>query len=209
MIPGPASPNNPIYKEFHQLSNPERDRRKGQGLGLSIVQRVASLLEYEIGLESELGKGSEFYVLVPQTHGDIDQSNTSELVEAVAGSESLVLIIDDDEHILEGLKSLLELWGCHVIAAAGGESMLAQLQSTERIPDAIISDYRLLGSETGVDVIKSIQAKYQKDIPALLVTGNIGESFHNIIEQTQFEVVVKPIPAAKIRAFLRSVQRQD
>src|SRR5581483_2199794 len=54
-----------IFEEFQQLANPERDRRKGLGLGLAIVERAARLLEHPIGVESTPGRGSRFCVTVP------------------------------------------------------------------------------------------------------------------------------------------------
>src|SRR6478672_5246227 len=54
-----------IFEEFHQLDNPARERSKGLGLGLAIVQRLANLLGHKIDVRSRLGKGSVFMIEVP------------------------------------------------------------------------------------------------------------------------------------------------
>src|SRR5690606_3491097 len=54
-----------IFQEFTQLGNPERDRGKGLGLGLAIVERLARLLDAAVGVRSQPGRGSIFWVTVP------------------------------------------------------------------------------------------------------------------------------------------------
>src|SRR5262249_6247502 len=63
----PADRHEEIFQECYQLDNPERDRRKGLGLGLAIVSRLARLLNYRIGLRSTMGKGSVFSITLPRS----------------------------------------------------------------------------------------------------------------------------------------------
>ncbi len=64
----PADKYDEIFEEFTQLNNPERDRKKGLGLGLAIVARMARLLGHRVGVESRLGKGAAFYIELATTH---------------------------------------------------------------------------------------------------------------------------------------------
>jgi signal transduction histidine kinase/CheY-like chemotaxis protein len=206
-----AGAHEDIFTEFYQLSNPERDRIKGLGLGLSIVQRTAKLLGHSIAVESQPGKGSLFSVSVPLA--DIpqraDTQAPSPLYDTVAGAPPLILVVDDERSIREGMRDLLEIWDYDVITAADGNAALEQLQSTNRIPDAIISDFRLRKNQTGLDVIKAIHNAYHADIPALIVTGDIEQDRLVEMNTSHFQVLFKPVAPVKLRTFLRNITRQQ
>jgi two-component system CheB/CheR fusion protein len=57
-----------IFEEFHQVDNPARERHRGLGLGLTIVQRLSNLLAHPVNVRSILGKGSVFSVEVPRVN---------------------------------------------------------------------------------------------------------------------------------------------
>jgi DNA-binding NtrC family response regulator len=121
----------------------------------------------------------------------------------------LVLIIDDEENIREGLARILELWGYQVITAPDLDSAKLQLdENVERDncqPDVIISDYRLRENRTGVEAIKAIHEKYNAEIPALLITGDVLQDRLIDMKKSNFQVLFKPVAPMKLRAFLRSV----
>ena len=58
-----------VFEEFYQLGNPERDRSRGLGLGLSIVRRLGRLLEVDISMASTPGVGTSFTISLPQGRG--------------------------------------------------------------------------------------------------------------------------------------------
>jgi signal transduction histidine kinase len=196
-----------IYEEFYQVSNPERDRQKGLGLGLSIIKRTADLLDHEISVTSEIGKGSIFSIVVTQavmmSKANIEVSDLSEKIQP---TNKLVLIIDDEESIREGLTCMLELWGYQVIAAVDTAVAMHQLQENNKSPDVIISDYRLKENRTGIDAIKALHEKYGKDIPALLITGDMMQERLIEIKDSGLPVLFKPVPAMKLRSFLSSIK---
>jgi signal transduction histidine kinase len=196
-----------IYEEFYQVSNPERDRQKGLGLGLSIIKRTADLLDHEISVTSEIGKGSIFSIVVTQavmmSKANIEVSDLSEQIQP---TNKLVLIIDDEESIREGLTCMLELWGYQVIAAVDTAIAMHQLQENNKSPDVIISDYRLKENRTGIDAIKALHEKYGKDIPALLITGDMMQERLIEIKDSGLPVLFKPVPAMKLRSFLSSIK---
>ena len=200
-----------IYEEFYQVSNPERDRQKGLGLGLSIVKRTADLLEHKISVTSTLGQGSAFSILLPQAkivHKDncdtTDANEVTELDVSIQAENKLVLIIDDEESIREGLTSMLTLWEYQVIAATDLDDAMQQLQTLNQRPDVIISDYRLRENKTGVEAIKAINEKYNTDIPALLITGDVIPDRLIDIKNSNFQMLFKPVPTMKLRSFLRA-----
>ncbi|WP_158971173.1 hybrid sensor histidine kinase/response regulator [Paraglaciecola sp. L3A3] len=199
-----------IYEEFYQVNNPERDRQKGLGLGLSIVKRTADLLEHQILVTSTVGKGSTFSIAVTQAemmlnkHDDVIKlKNTKPQIQA---TNKLVLIIDDEESIREGLSSILTLWKYQVITALDLDDAMKQLEAQGQKPDVIISDYRLKENKTGVDAIKALHQHFKAEIPALLITGDMMQDRLIDIKKSNFQVLFKPVPPMKLRSFLRSIE---
>ena len=164
-----------VFKEFHQLGNPERDRRKGLGLGLAIAQGLAKTLGHTLSLRSTPRRGSVFRLLVPLaqvmpvrqpvTKANLPAQYAEGLMHGVH-----VLIIDDDGAVLAGMAQLLQNWGCEVDTASSIEQalVLAQLQT----PDVVISDYRLRGQRTGAQAITELRELLGVQLPALIITGD-------------------------------------
>ncbi len=201
-----------IFEEFHQLSNPERDRSKGLGLGLAIVQRTAKLLGHAIGVESEAGKGSTFSITVEQVTISKSDKETAPVFENDVSQvgDTLILVVDDEASVREGMQSLLQVWDCDVIAAADQDEAIRLLRQQDRIPDGIISDYRLRENKTGIEVIHAIHAEYDSDIPALIVTGDIATDRLRDVNNSGFQVLHKPVAPLKLRTFLRNIRlRKD
>ena len=199
-----------IFAEFHQLSNPERDRSKGLGLGLAIVKRTAKLLGHPINVKSQPGKGSVFSIKVPQAHSveENKSENTDTLQDTQRATNELIIIVDDEASIREGMESLLTQWGYQVICAVGKEETLNLLRQQSRTPDGIIADYRLREHETGIEVIRAIHTEYKKSIPALIITGDTSVDDLREVNSSGFEVLHKPVAPIKLRAFLRHIQLQ-
>jgi len=197
-----------IFEEFHQLSNPERDRSKGLGLGLAIVQRTAKLLKHPIQVDSDPGQGSRFSITMKQA----DMNKVSCLTPAPVAQDrepergKLIVIIDDEISVLEGTQSLLQIWGCDVITATSLEEALGKLSKQDRPPDAIVADYRLREQRTGIEAIHAINAVYDMKIPALIVTGDIAADRLREVNDSGFQILHKPIAPLKLRTFLRHIK---
>jgi len=201
-----------IFSEFYQLSNSERDRQKGLGLGLSIVQRSADLLGHCISLKSTLGEGSNFSVTLElaENHAEISLQPNVQIMQP-KNSESLenallIVVIDDEKSIRDGLRQLLEIWQYDVVTASSGQTAVQKLQQKNKAPDAIISDFRLRDNETGINVIDTIHQAYHADIPALIVTGDIEKNRLIEMNSRNFDVLYKPVPPLKLRAFLNQLE---
>lgn len=195
-----------IYEEFYQVSNPEGDRLKGLGLGLSIVKRTARLLEHQIDVTSVLGKGSTFSISVEQASDDTIQADTGlGINNEIDSGERLILLIDDEASIREGLATILTLWHYQVIAVADLEEAKVQLEQSNQTPDVIISDYRLRENKTGIEAIQSIQKLYNKHIPALLITGDMAPERLVEMKKSNLPILFKPVAAMKLRSFLLSI----
>jgi len=198
-----------IFDEYVQLDNPERDRDKGLGLGLAIVSRISQLLGHELQLNSLEGEGSEFTVYVPVgDNANIKQPGATALPEFNQDLQGMrVLVIDDEKAILDALKVLLVGWGCEVITAETVAEARQELQGHNIEPEAILSDYRLRENINGIEAIKAVEAMLGREIPALLITGDM-----NVEPQdegvNEYRVLHKPVQPARLRAFLKHVQGQ-
>jgi len=166
-----AAQHREVFREFHQLGNPERDRRKGLGLGLAIAQGMARALGQQLELQSQPGRGSVFRLALPQAHGQVVAGPEPDTLPASAllpGAR--VLLIEDDKSVLEGMQILLRDWGCVCDAAQDLDEALVLARANR--PDAVVSDYRLRGMRTGAEAIAALRAEFGAQLPALLVTGD-------------------------------------
>jgi CheY-like chemotaxis protein/anti-sigma regulatory factor (Ser/Thr protein kinase) len=188
-----------IFDEFYQINNPERDRQQGLGLGLAIVQKQAQLLGHELSLVSSVGKGTRFRLKLKST----PSSSLSVQDRAVISkqlTDRRILIVDDDESILIGMKMTLEAWGCLVdIAEDLNEATLLCNQS---IPDIIIADFRLRDHVTGIEVVDNLRTHLKQKIPALLITGDTAPNRLQQAQRSDLILLHKPVQPAKLRAAL-------
>lgn len=190
-----------VFKEFFQLHNPERDRTKGLGLGLAIVKRLTQLLEIPLELQSSPGAGSSFRLTLPTGEAPVeaDEPEPPPPPEAVDTGVP-VLVIDDEAEVREAMAILLGDWGYDVTVVGSLDEALA---ATTRAPVAIIADYRLREDRTGIGAVRSLQEHFHAEIPALIVTGDTDPALIGQARQSGFAFLHKPVPPAKLRAFLR------
>ncbi len=191
-----------IFEEFFQVGNPGRTSKKGLGLGLSIVQRMCELLGYTMELESAAGKGSTFSFDVPI--GQLtSQATVTERAPPPTPSDlsgKLIVVIDDEEAIIGGMKALLSGWGAEVIASTNGEDVLAAVHASARLPDLLIVDYRLGKSDTGIQVAQRLREELDPEIPAILVSGSITPDLGEQARTQRFEFLLKPVLPERLRA---------
>lgn len=184
-----------VFEEFYQVGNPERDRSKGLGLGLAIVERLARLIGSTVTLRSRPGHGSLFAfdlqraepVELPALRLPREGTTTRDL------TGTLVVLVDDEELILDAAQTLLKQWNCTVIAATSGRDALRQLAASTRPPDVLICDYRLRDGENGVSVAAALRNEFNADIPALLITGDTDPEQIRRISASGLAVLHKPL----------------
>lgn len=180
-----------IFDEFYQIDNPERNREKGVGLGLSIVKRLSSLLNHRVTISSIPGSGSCFTITVPkavcQSHAITPQEDQAFNLNGV-----IALVIDDDEKILQGISSLLEEWQVTVFSASSGNEAEAILDREGILPDVIVCDYRLRDNELGTQLISQLREIVDHQIPAILLTGDPLASIEALQTLSNVEIIYKP-----------------
>ncbi|MFZ6756258.1 hybrid sensor histidine kinase/response regulator [Undibacterium sp. Ji50W] len=166
-----ASQHQEIFLEFNQLSNPERDRRKGLGLGLAIADSLARKLGCELSLASRPGRGSVFRLALPVSDSALLPQLAADSVPDFSTMKDVrVLVIDDEEMVCAGMQRLLQSWGCDCTAAMSIDQAIAS--ACARVPDLIISDYRLREQGNGAQAVSTLRTMCGVDIPALLITGD-------------------------------------
>jgi signal transduction histidine kinase len=198
-----------IFEEFVQLGNPGRTSKKGLGLGLSIVTRLCGLLGYEVRLASAIGKGSTFSFDVPP--GTAPQPRRDAPLpprDRADLSGKLIVVIDDEAAIVEGMKVLLSGWGVEVIGSLAGDDVLEAVHASERMPDLIIADYRLSGGVTGTDVIERLRRELDPEIPAILVTGSTAPERVSEADASRYDLLLKPVQPEALRTLIDAKLRR-
>ncbi|HEX8654944.1 MAG TPA: hybrid sensor histidine kinase/response regulator [Allosphingosinicella sp.] len=166
-----------VFQPFVQLGNPERDREKGVGLGLSIVNAIMPLLaEHRLDMRSRLGKGTRFSLEVPLAGEDAAAADArtapAQHVPDVAGT--YVLYVEDDPLVRRATGALFESREILYEAYASFAELAAALPSLERTPDLVITDYRLPDGRTARDVARATARAFDAPLPLLVVTGEMG-----------------------------------
>jgi two-component system CheB/CheR fusion protein len=189
-----------IFDEFHQIDNAARERSKGLGLGLSIVQRLGALLDHEIGVRSTLGKGSDFSIEVPlggnaAAKGD---AGVSDIVGPGVMAVGKIIIVEDDQEVRDLLEQLLSASGHRVRKAANGAAALALIAKGAIRPDLVLADYNLPGALDGLDVMREIRKALDHPVPGIILTGDIAKATRARIEAHDCVLLSKPVKAKEL-----------
>lgn len=191
-----------IFKEFHRLDETAASVR-GLGLGLSIVERIGKVLEAPIGLASVPGRGSTFTVSLPMGAPRAMAARPDHFPVSRGGdiSGSLVLCIENDRQVLDGMGVLLRGWGCHVLLADGKDQALALLQKAPEAPHVILADYHL-DEGTGVEAVAALRAQVHAEIPAVIISADTSIEVQRDIRHRGLLHLRKPLKAGALRSML-------
>ena len=211
-----------IWEEFYQIGNPARDGLRGAGLGLSIVDRTARLLNHPLDVRSRVGRGSVFAVTLPHAEVAIGAGMGAAPARAVgtappapprkAGARAaepakrlggrMILVVEDDPLQRSSLTLLLEQAGAVVVAADSFDAAQAMARATLRTPSAILSDYRLPGGMDGLSGIERLRETMGAGLPAVLLTGELSAELARTAKAAHCTVLTKPAQPARILATL-------
>lgn len=199
-----------VFDEFFQIGNPERDRSKGLGLGLSIVKRLTALLELPLQFESREGGGTFFSIDIPI--GSTARQHPLPAIphRHVMKSGHTIWIIDDDEQGRVALADVVEAWGCQTRAAADFRTLLGDGNPDTCAPGALLVDYRLRGSLTGLDVIREIQHFFKNEtLPAIIITGDTAPDRLQELQSSGVHILHKPVAPGRLRALLTTLMTEN
>ncbi|MDR3371291.1 ATP-binding protein [Rhodoferax sp.] len=191
-----------VFQEFFQVDNPQRDRAKGMGLGLSLVERACRLLNHPVTLRSAVGCGTRFGVLVPMAAAlpAMQRRRGPRTNADLSGLQ--VLLIEDD--VLGGvaMAGLLQSWGCRVVVAVDAASACALARQSPDV-DVVVSDYRLPGPANGILAIGQLRDLLGRPLPACVISGDMDASAHQQAQAAGLTWLQKPVRPAKLRSVLR------
>jgi len=201
-----------IFREFYQLAGPGPDRDSGGlGLGLAIVDRLGRLLGHPVELNSRLGHGSRFSVLAPlvaQPNAATEMQVPSlAIVDPARGKR--VIVIDDDSLVLDGMRGILQSWGCQVQTATSDAAALASVAKNGGKPDLIISDYRLAEGKTGIQAVELLREAVAAPVPAFIITGDTAPERLREASAAGFHLLHKPVSPMALRAMLNRLLRSQ
>jgi PAS domain S-box-containing protein len=185
-----------IFEEFRRGSTAGG---QGLGLGLSIAQRVAALLDHPIGLRSWPGEGSVFHVDVPRATSAYHASapSTADVYPLPPGR---ALILDNEPAALAALGALLGSWGWEVHAAAHAAHAL----NAPWRPDLCVLDYHLDRGQTGLDVLVELRREHP-GVQAVMLTADRDGELRQRLMEAGVVVLYKPLKPLAMRQVMQRV----
>jgi Na+/proline symporter/signal transduction histidine kinase/ActR/RegA family two-component response regulator len=204
----PISKKRTIFQEFRRLDQGARVAR-GLGLGLSIVERIARVLNHKITVNSALGRGSQFSVEVPLAAA-IPASPHQRLPRDVDRAQLAgitVLCIDNDLAILDGMETLLGGWGCRVFKAPDLEDATRVIAQAKASPDGLLVDYHL-DEGNGIAAITELRRRFGADLTAILITADRSPHVREEARRNNIQLLNKPVRPAALRALLTQCRMQ-
>lgn len=192
-----------VFEEFRRLDATRKI--PGHGLGLAIVQRSCAKLGHEIALESAPGQGSTFAITLRAAEAILAAPGAVPARgNKAAAATGAILVIDNDETILAGMRSLLENWGHTAITAVSPDhpDVLAAARAGLSF---MLVDYHLEDSLTGEEAVARVRAMHQGDLPAAIVTADRSEEVRAKLDGAGLPILNKPVKPAQLRALLRQI----
>jgi PAS domain S-box-containing protein len=196
-----------IFEEFYQVGVTPNSSRDGYGLGLSIVQRIARLLDFEVRVISEPGRGSTFAFRLPAAAGKrtARSARDPQAEPSKAGAASAeILLVEDEPGVRNAMRMLLGLEGYRVTTAATSEEAMAFLRGEQRF-DLVVTDYHLEGGRTGTQVIAGARAIHGDSLKAILVTGDTSSAVRELAGDAALRITSKPINSHELLSLVKTL----
>jgi Na+/proline symporter/CheY-like chemotaxis protein/two-component sensor histidine kinase len=205
---GPGIPEDKlraIFLEFERL-RPGDGSVPGLGLGLSIVERIARMLDHQLEVRSTLSRGSMFALTVPQSRSmchpaAVEAQSRQPVARPGELAGTTVLVVDNEEAILRGMDALLGHWQMPVITATNGAQAIAAAACSPSPVGIVVADYHL-EREDGLKVIEKLRAEAGRMIPAILITADRSRAVQDRAAKLGVVHMRKPIRSAALRAAL-------
>jgi len=191
-----------VFLEFNQLDVGRAADRKGVGLGLAIVERIAKILGYRVQVRSWPGRGSMFSIEVP-IGTEVPLPAHPAMPQASAGNPlpgRRLLVLDNEVSILESMGALLGQWGCEVVTATDKAGALAALRG--QAPELILADYHLDHGVVGCEVVRHLREHFAVAIPAVIITADRSDQCRRALQKLGAPLLNKPVKPGKLRAVL-------
>jgi len=187
-----------LFQEFSQADSSTTRKYGGTGLGLAISQRFCQMMDGDITVKSEHGRGSTFTIRLPAIVGDLSpavpQASPPAILKTAPSDAPLILIIDDDATVRDVVGRYLEREGFSVVKANGGReglSMAAEISSDRVTLDVMMPDL------DGWTVLAAIKGDPElADLPVILMTIVDEKNRGYALGATDY--LVKPVDREKL-----------
>lgn len=200
----PADQQHVIFQAFRQLDNGRAADRQGVGLGLAIVERMASILGHSVQVQSRVGQGSVFSVLLPLSARPSVQVAGSAPAVVTASFDPLngasVLVVDNESAILESMAALLSQWGCQVRTALDQQGALAGPPA-----QVVVIDYHLDHGRLGTELLVALRQAWGQNLAALFITADRSDACRQAMRLLGAPQLNKPAKPGKLRATLAAL----
>ena len=207
-----------IFVEFDR-SGPAREcddeAAAGFGLGLAIVERMVRTLGHELTLNSRIGRGSCFGLTMPRARASLPPPESrAPIAVGDAGTaaslvDARVLVVENDLVALQALEALLRQWGCRLRLASSGAEARDAIADGAWLPDIVVADQHLEGSDRGTATVRQIRRLVGQEIPALIVTAAPSAALTRAARRARLELMAKPVKPAQLRALLMHLRRRQ
>lgn len=197
-----------IFQEFYQIDNPGRDRTRGLGMGLSIVQRLVRLLGHEIHVDSWPGRGTRFRVVAQRALPAHDargvQTGATAPRHAPGSLPRHVLLVDDEDDIADAMQTVMHCVGVQLHRAADAaqaHAACAQAAHDGTPFDALICDLRLAEGADGLTLALTLRERHAGatgPLPTLIITGETAPEPLQRVRATGLPVLFKPVDASRL-----------
>jgi PAS domain S-box-containing protein len=187
-----------IFEEFRRG---EDAPGQGLGLGLSIADRIAQLLDAPLSLHSRVGYGTAFGVRLPSLPAPQPiASQPAAPAGATRGIAGLrVLAVDNDPQALGALSETLRRWGCAVVTASVGED--ARRAMREQPAALWLFDYHLDDDDTGVALAQRLSDEFGAR-PCLLLSADTGAAVRQSVHAAGWSLLAKPVKPLALKSVL-------
>jgi len=198
-----------LFKPFTQADQSTTRRFGGTGLGLSICRELALLMGGSVGVDSEVGQGSRFWVVLPLPPCELPLQDTAAL-GAAGASNSLagarVLMVEDNAVNMMIAVAMLQSWGVQVVEAGDGLQAVAAVQRSvaEGAPfDAVLMDVQmpLMSGHEATRALRQLEAGRRLPIIALTAAALVSER-DEALRAGMDDFLTKPIDVDKLQAAL-------
>ncbi len=200
-----------IFESFSQINSKRNREVEGTGLGLAITQRLVTLMDGTIEVESEYGVGSVFKICIPQDIAVTPESKDRYIPlqskpvgeRPLVAPKAKVLVVDDNSVNLYVARNLMELFGINPTCVLSGQQALKAVEKDNF--DLVFMDY-MMPQMDGIETTKMIREKYPayKNIPFIAFTANAVEEARDLLlKEGMDDFLSKPVKKEELEEALK------